>query len=77
MEVFNNYMKSFCDVNNKKVFYDLCLFSSFTEENSSKNGFVNSFILEPTIIWDKKVPNTELDKFKKVIEEKYQKQFSK
>ncbi|GBN70512.1 Acetoacetyl-CoA synthetase [Araneus ventricosus] len=45
------------------------------EESSCSNGFVNSFILEPTIIWDRKVPDTELDKFKKVIEEKYKKKF--
>ncbi|GBO08010.1 Acetoacetyl-CoA synthetase, partial [Araneus ventricosus] len=45
------------------------------EESSCSNGFVNSFILEPTVIWDRKVPDTELDKFKKVIEEKYKKKF--
>ncbi|XP_055934403.1 acetoacetyl-CoA synthetase-like [Argiope bruennichi] len=45
------------------------------DENSCNNGFINSFILEPTIIWDRKVPDTELDKFKKVIEEKYNKKF--
>nr|AII97762.1 BLTX382 [Nephila pilipes] len=37
----------------------------------TKNGFVDALESSPIVVWDKKVPNTELDKFKKNVENKY------
>nr|AII97851.1 BLTX482 [Nephila pilipes] len=41
----------------------------------TKNGFVDALESSPIVVWDKKVPNTELDKFKKNVENKYGKKF--
>ncbi|GFY42993.1 acetoacetyl-CoA synthetase, partial [Trichonephila inaurata madagascariensis] len=41
----------------------------------SKNGFVDILESNPIKVWDRKVPNTELDRFKSVVEKKYGKQF--
>ncbi|KFM80143.1 Acetoacetyl-CoA synthetase, partial [Stegodyphus mimosarum] len=41
----------------------------FTLGKTPKNGYVNGCL--PPVVWDKKIPDTELNKFKKVVEEKY------
>ncbi|GBL80748.1 hypothetical protein AVEN_141869-1, partial [Araneus ventricosus] len=44
-----------------------------TNDTAELNGNINGDILErPTIlIWDKKIPDTELEKFQKYISKKY------
>ncbi|GBN72853.1 Acetoacetyl-CoA synthetase [Araneus ventricosus] len=41
----------------------------------SRNGFVDKLESNPTVVWNKKVPNTELEKFKKIVEKKYGQHF--
>ncbi|GIY39599.1 acetoacetyl-CoA synthetase [Caerostris darwini] len=41
----------------------------------TKNGFVDILENNPIVVWDKKVPNTELEKFKNIVEKKYGKNF--
>ncbi|GBN74224.1 Acetoacetyl-CoA synthetase [Araneus ventricosus] len=42
----------------------------------NKNGFVDILESNPIVVWDKKVPDTELDKFKKIVEKKYGQHFN-
>ncbi|GIY39596.1 acetoacetyl-CoA synthetase [Caerostris darwini] len=43
--------------------------------NLGKNGFVDAMGKQTCLVWNKKVPNTEIDKFRKIIEEKYNRHF--
>nr|XP_042895674.1 acetoacetyl-CoA synthetase [Parasteatoda tepidariorum] len=43
--------------------------------SSGKNGLIETLVSKPIVIWNKKVPDTEMDKFKRVIEEKYNQHF--
>ncbi|GBL90963.1 hypothetical protein AVEN_54848-1 [Araneus ventricosus] len=43
----------------------------------NKNGFVDILESNPIVVWNKKVPDTELDKFKKIVEKKYGQHFSR
>ncbi|KFM77732.1 Acetoacetyl-CoA synthetase, partial [Stegodyphus mimosarum] len=43
----------------------------YTIGTASKRSSENGTGWNPPVVWNKKVPNTEVDKFKKVIEEKY------
>ncbi|GFY63956.1 acetoacetyl-CoA synthetase, partial [Trichonephila inaurata madagascariensis] len=40
-----------------------------------KNGCVDVMGKQTTLVWNKKVPNTEIDKFRKIIEKKYNRHF--
>ncbi|GBN53442.1 Acetoacetyl-CoA synthetase [Araneus ventricosus] len=42
----------------------------------NKNGFVDILESNPIVVWNKKVPDTELDKFKKIVEKKYGQHFN-
>ncbi|KAF8781726.1 Acetoacetyl-CoA synthetase like protein [Argiope bruennichi] len=40
-----------------------------------QNGFVDKLESNPTIVWNQKVSNTELEKFKEIVEKKYGQHF--
>ncbi|KFM66893.1 Acetoacetyl-CoA synthetase, partial [Stegodyphus mimosarum] len=45
------------------------------KEKKTKRSLVNGLGIRPPLVWNKKIPNTELDKFKKVVEEKFKLHF--
>ncbi|GFT31313.1 acetoacetyl-CoA synthetase, partial [Nephila pilipes] len=48
---------------------------SDNNETTSRKGFVESLATEPILIWNKKDPNLQMEKLKKMIENKYFQKF--
>ncbi|PRD24884.1 UNVERIFIED_CONTAM: Acetoacetyl-CoA synthetase [Trichonephila clavipes] len=42
-----------------------------TKRNMSKNNLVETLITQPILVWNKKIPNTQLERFQTLIADKY------
>lgn len=49
----------------------------FNSEKAIKTGHPMTMIGEPVIVWNKHVPDTEMDRFRNFIQDKYNKTFGK
>ncbi|GFS47506.1 acetoacetyl-CoA synthetase [Nephila pilipes] len=56
----------------------MIIFSAATWQGQAwhPKGVLESFVKEPKLIWNKKDPNLQIEKLKKMIEEKYNQKFN-